>query len=160
MSGGSADIEDDAGAWSVSLAGAFAGIAAGAFIVSLFAHLYQTRGIFLGNYEPLAAFAGAFGLWAVAPGRGFRYGLLGVAAALCAMLLADILWIRASCVYTAWTDRVFRDWPDTLGSLLNSFRFRDWPHFLRYFFGLYIGWHLCFAGRASESAREPGGEDV
>jgi uncharacterized membrane protein len=127
-------------AWSAALAGAFAGVAGAAFTVSLLTHIYQTRGIYVGNYEPLAAFIGALGVWLASPGRSMRHGVLGLLAALFAMLLGDLFRILALSLV--------QDMARAPLELLATFRLRLWPRLLRCLFGLYIGWHLGFGGRA------------
>lgn len=129
--------------WQLLTAGALAGISAGGFLVSLITHLHQREIIYIGTYEPAAALLGALGVWLFGSRRGAREGLIGIGAALLAMLVGDVF----RTMSLTWMD----DWGRVPGLLIRRFHWRYWPRLLRYAFGMYIGWYLCSAGRARES---------
>jgi len=141
--------------WQLSVAGAIAGISAGGFLVAVLTHVSRTWGWHVRVYEPAAALLGALGVWGFSPRRGSKEGLIGMGAALLAMLLGDVFRTMA---FTA-----LEDWGEVPQLLLRRFGWRRspqawfswryWPKLLRYAFGLYIGWYLCSAGRAG--APEP-----
>lgn len=128
--------------WQLVSAGAMAGVAAAVFVASLLAHARVRYGWWVGSYEPVAALLGALGVWCFGTGRGVRAGLIGVAVALIAMLLGDLFMMMADSLAP-------RDWSHAPLRVLGEFQAgRNWPKLLRYAFGVYIGWHLCAAGRS------------
>jgi len=117
------------GTLRLSLAGAFAGIAAGGFLVAVMSFLQTWSGWRLTRCEPAAALLGALG---------------GVAAALFAMLLGDAFRVAATMSLPDWVEI-----PERLRVSLALVDWRHWWHYwprlLRYGFGMYAGWYLCSA---------------
>ncbi len=125
-------------------AGALVGIAMGGFLVALLAHIHVRVGWSVGAYEPAAALLGALGAWWFGAQRGARDVWLAMGAALAAMLLGDFFWTLAHTPHGAWwqaAGRMFAElgWRGSDGPLAD---WTVWPKFLRYGFGLYIGWYV------------------
>jgi len=132
------------GTLRLSLAGAFAGIAAGGFLVAVMSFLQTWSGWRLTRCEPAAALLGALGVWCFTPAPGARRALGGVAAALFAMLLGDAFRVAATMSLPDWVEI-----PERLRVSLALVDWRHWWHYwprlLRYGFGMYAGWYLCSA---------------
>jgi hypothetical protein len=116
--------------WPLILASAAVGVAVGGFATTVITHLWLKTNWTIRAYEPVAAFFGVFSLWTFIGRRNRITGLVGVAAALGAMLLGDLFRV----LMCKWGSVPF--FPP--GPLV-------WPvaeKALRYAFGLYIGWYL------------------
>jgi len=133
----------------LAVAGAAVGIAAAGMVVSLLSLVEELAQVRLGLHEPLAATLAALGVWRFGPVRGVRAGLLGVAAALTAMLLCDLFRAVGALPVIEW-----HHVPRQFAAL---FRLRHWNRLLLYAFGAYVGWHLCSAGRVAPRSSEEGG---
>ncbi len=128
------------GRWRLPAAGAVVGIGAAGFLASVLTFVWLPPGPYAGGCEPVAALVGALGVWCFSPGREVREALMGAGAALAAMLLCDVFGLMG---------RTFvLDWGEIPGMLVRSFHWYNWPRLVRYGFGLYVGWHICYAGRA------------
>ena len=141
--------EDERAERRLSMAGALIGVAAGGFLVTVLGHMGSISDWYMGRYqpaaEPAAALLGALGVWCCTPRRGLRTGLLGMAAALLAMLLGDVFRVLAASA---------PEWRAVPRELLRSFRWHHWPRLLCYGFGIYLGWYLGSAGHR-DAAEDP-----
>ncbi len=129
------------GQWQLVAAGAMTGIAAAGLMVSVVTHLNRAAGWHVQGHEPAAAFLGALGIWFFGAGGSVGRGLLGVVAALLAMLLGDLFAVMALMPLP--------DWGGAPAQLLTLFRWHHWPKLVRYAFGMYLAWYICSAGRAA-----------
>jgi len=141
---------DGQGGWRLSLAGALVGVAAGGLLVSLLAHLGLLRDWYAFGHPPsgeaAAALLGALGVWCFGPRRSVDSGVLGMGAALGAMLLGDVFRVMAATPLDDWR------WIPT--EISRSFRWRYWPRLMCYGFGVYIGWFLATAPRPAKRAAQ------
>lgn len=146
------------GAWRLSLAGAFAGIAAGGFLIAATSFLQTWFNWYAGHYEPAAALLGALGVWCFTPKPGVRKGLGGIIAALLAMLLGDTFRVMAAMSLSDWAEIPVR-FSVSLMRLDWGHWWHYWPRLLRYGFGMYVGWYLCSAVSAPAIANRPAGKE-
>jgi hypothetical protein len=116
--------------WPLILASAAVGVALGGFATTVLTHVAIRTGWMIRAYEPVAAACGTFSLWTFVQRRDRVTGLVGILAALGAMLLGELFRL------------MMNQWADT--SVLPPVN-APWlilEKVIRYAFGMYIGWYL------------------
>jgi hypothetical protein len=125
--------------WQLTAAGVFVGVSAGGFVSIVLSELDARLQLCAVSYDLLAALPAAIAVYFCCPGGRARDGIIGMLAALLAMLAGEALHVLTTVTVL--------DWPPVLWLMAQEFRSAEWPKLLRYGFGLYLGWHMAYNSR-------------